>query len=96
MKVLNDGGGVFFFYKYFKHYSITFKNILGGMINFLTPPLFTKSFNDGGGLFFLQALLTKHKKWIFSATVHLIRKKFIFPGRYLKADHFEMLRGRGV
>ena len=49
----------------------------------------------GGGLLFLQVLLTKHKKWIFSATVHLIRKKFIFPGRYLKADHFEMLRGRG-
>ena len=23
------------------------------------------------------------------------RKKLIFPGRYLKADHFEMLRGRG-
>ena len=45
----------------------------------------------GGGLLFLQVLLTKHKKWIFSATVHLIRKKFIFPGRYLKADHFEML-----
>ena len=39
----------------------------------------------GGGLLFLQVLLTKHKKWIFSATVHL-RKKFIFPGRYLKAD----------
>ena len=34
-------------------------------------------------------LQTKHKKWIFSATVHLTRKRFIFPGRYLKADHFE-------
>ena len=45
-------------------------------------------FNDGG-VFFYKYLQTKHKKWIFSATVHLTRKKFIFPGRYLKADHFE-------
>ena len=34
-------------------------------------------------------LKTKHKKWIFSATIHLTRKRFIFPGRYLEADHFE-------
>ena len=39
----------------------------------------------GGGGYFQ----TKHKKCIFSATIHLTRKKFIFPGRYLKADHFE-------
>ena len=31
----------------------------------------------------------KHKKLIFSATIHLTRKKFIFPGRYLKVDQFE-------
>ena len=36
-------------------------------------------------MYYLQ---TKHKKWIFSATIHLTRKRFIFPGRYLKADHF--------
>ena len=34
-------------------------------------------------------LQTKYKKWIFSATVHLTRKRFIFPGRYLKADHLK-------
>ena len=32
--------------------------------------------------------VTKHKKWILYATIHLTRKKFVFPGRYLKADHF--------
>ena len=32
--------------------------------------------------------VTKHKKWILSATIHLTRKEFVFPGRYLKADHF--------
>ena len=42
-------------------------------------------FNDGGVFFFYKYLQTKHKKWIFSATVHLTRKKFIFPGGYLKA-----------
>ena len=42
-----------------------------------------------GGVFFYKYLQTKHKKWVFSATIHLTRKKFIFPGRYLKADHFE-------
>ena len=31
--------------------------------------------------------VTKHKQWILSATIHLTRKKFVFPGRYLKADH---------
>ena len=54
-----------------------------------------KFLNDGG-VFFLEVYINQTKKWIFSATVHLIRKKFIFPGRYLKADHFEMLRGTGV
>ena len=50
-----------------------------------------KFFNDGGGggIFFYKYLQTKHKKWIFSTTIHLTRKKFVFPGRYLKADHFE-------
>ena len=48
---------------------------MGGYKNFLDPPK----------LYYLQA---KHKKWIFSATVHLTRKRFIFPGRYLKANHF--------
>ena len=52
-------------------------------------------FLNDGGVFFLEVYINQTKKWIFSATVHLIRKKFIFPGRYLKADHFEMLRGRG-
>ena len=42
-----------------------------------------------GGSLFYKYLQTKHKKWIFSKTVHLTRKKFIFPGRYLKAAHFE-------
>ena len=44
---------------------------------------------DGGAFFFYKYLQTKHKKWIFSATVHLTRKKFIFPGRFLKGAHFE-------
>ena len=38
---------------------------------------------------FYKYLQSKHKKWIFSATVHLTRKKFIFPGRYSKAGNFE-------
>ena len=42
-----------------------------------------------GGSLFYKYLQIKHKKWIFSATVHLTRKKFIFPARYLKAAHFE-------
>ena len=67
----------------------------GGMNFFLEPPLSTKIFSDGGGLFFYKYLQTKHKKWIFSATVHLARKKFIFPGRYLKADHFGKKIGHG-
>ena len=54
-----------------------------------------KFFNDWGGggwwSLFYKYLQTKHKKWIFSATIHLTRKKFIFPGRYLKADHFEKI-----
>ena len=66
------------------------------------------SFNEGGVFFFYKYLQTKHKKWFFSVTIYLARKKFIFPGRYLKADHFgkknwtrvvghsKMLRGRGV
>ena len=53
-----------------------------------------KFFIDGGS-FFNKYLQTKHKKWIFSAKVHLIRKEFIFSGIYLKADHFEMLRVGG-
>ena len=66
----------------------------GGINKFLDPPKFI----------YLQ---TKHKKWIFSATVHLTRKRFVFPGRYLKADHFgknwtwlvgcsKMLKGGGL
>ena len=51
--------------------------ILGGIKRFLDPP---------PKFIYLQ---TKHKKWIFSATTHLTRKRFIFPGRYLKANHFE-------
>ena len=42
----------------------------------------------GGGLSFYKYLQTKHKKWILSTTIHLTRKKFIYSGRYLKADHF--------
>ena len=42
----------------------------------------------GEGLSFYKYLQTKHKKWILSTTIHLTRKKFVFPGRYLKADHF--------
>ena len=48
-----------------------------------------KYFNEAEGGLFYKYLQTKHQNWIFSATVHLTRKKFIFPGRYLKADHFE-------
>ena len=66
---------------------------VGGM-NFFDPPLSMKFFIDGG-IFFFKYLQTKHKKWIFSATVHLTRKKFIFPGRYLKANHFEKKIGHG-
>ena len=68
---------------------------------FKTPPK-THTNNFGGGIkkdfrpspkfIYLQ---TKHKKWIFSATIHLTRKRFIFPGRYLKADHFEKKIGHG-
>ena len=47
-----------------------------------------KYFNDERGLSFYKYLQTKHKKWILSTTIHLTRKKFVFPGRYLKADHF--------
>ena len=46
-----------------------------------------KYFNDGD-LSFYKYLQTKHKKWILSTTVHLTSKKFIYSGRYLKADHF--------
>ena len=46
---------------------------MGGIKKFLDPPK----------LYYLQ---TKHKKLIFSATIHLTRKRFIFPGRYL--NHF--------
>ena len=53
-----------------------------------------KFFNDGG-IFFNKYLQIKHKKWIFSATVLLTRKKFVFPGGYLKADHFEKEIGHG-
>ena len=58
-------------------------------IFFDPPPLSMKYFNDGGGgLSFYKYLQTKHKKWILSTTVHLTRKKFIYSGIYLKADHF--------
>ena len=60
----------------------------GMNIFLLIPSLSMKFFNDRG-LFFYKYLQTKHKKLIFSATIHLTRKKFILPGRYLKADHFE-------
>ena len=53
----------------------------GGMNNFFDPPLSTKSFNDGGGerwgLFLTSIYKPNIKKWIFSATVHLIRKVYI-------------------
>ena len=39
-------------------------------------------------IIFIPHCLTE-KEWIFSVTVHLTRKMFVFPGRYLKADHFE-------
>ena len=55
------------------------------MVKFLnTTPFPSRTF--GGGYKYLQ---TKHRKWIFSATIPLTRKKFIFPGRYLKVNHFE-------
>ena len=56
---------------------------------FFDAPLSMKFLNDGWGSFLYKYSQTKHKKWIFSATIHLTRKKFIFPCRYLKADHFE-------
>ena len=56
---------------------------------FFDPPLSMKYFNDGGGLSFYKYLQTKHKKWILSTTIHLTRKKFIYSGRYLKADILE-------
>ena len=59
------------------------QTILGGYKKFLDPP---------PKFCYLQ---TKHKKWIFSATIHLTRKRFIFPGRYFKADHFEKKIGHG-
>ena len=64
--------------------------ILGGIKKFLDIPPHTNNF-WGVLKKFLDPpnLQTKHKKWIFSATIHLTRKRFIFPGRYLKADHFE-------
>ena len=54
----------------------THTNNFGGYKKILDPPKFI----------YLQ---TKHKKHIFCAAVHLTRKRFIFPGRYLKVDHFE-------
>ena len=57
--------------------------IWGGYKNFFRP---------SPKLYYLQ---TKHKKWIFSATIHLTRKRFIFPSRYLKADHFGKKIGHG-
>ena len=73
--------------------------ILGGGIKRFRPPTHTNNFS-GGIKKFLDPpkfiyLQTKHKKWIFSATTHLTRKRFIFPGRYLKADHFERKIGHG-
>ena len=67
----------------------------GGMNIFLTPPLSMKYFNDWGGLSFYKYLQTKHKKWILSTTIHLTRKKLIYSGRYLKADHFGKKMGMG-
>ena len=66
------------------------------MVKFLNTtslPFFDPTFFHGGG--FNKYLQTKHKKWIFSATIHLTRKEFIFPGRYLKADHLEKKIGHG-
>ena len=65
--------------------------IWGGIKMFLDPP---HKLTVLGGIrkdfrppqIYLQ---TKHKKQIFSATIHLTRKRFIFPGRYLNTDHFE-------
>ena len=48
-----------------------------------------------GGLSFYKYLQTKHKKWILPTTIHLTRKKFIFFGRYLKADHFGKKMDKG-
>ena len=66
--------------------------IWGGIKKFLDPQnthtnnlgVYKKVLDSPTKFIYLQ---TKHKKWIFSATVHLTRKRFIFPGRY--ADHFE-------
>ena len=68
----------------------------GGMNIFLIPTLSMKYFNDGGGLSFYKYLQTKHKKWILSTTIHLTRKKLIYSGRYLNADHFGKQLDRGV
>ena len=69
-----------------------FYNLVGDIKKFLEPPKNTHTNNFGGYKMFLEPpqiyLQTKHRKWIFSATIHLTRKRLIFPGRYLKADHF--------
>ena len=73
--------------------------ILGGIKKFLDPPTHTnkflggiKNFLDPPKFIYLQ---TKHKKWIFSATFHLTRKRFIFPGRYLKLIILKKKIGHG-
>ena len=65
------------------------KDLWGDMNNILHTPSPSMNFFMEGGLLFYEYIEIKHKKCNFSATVHLTRKKFIFPGRYLKANHFE-------
>ena len=63
---LNFGGGGGMNGKVFEDYSITFKNIWGGMNNFFDPPLSTKSFNDGGGVFYFTSIYKPNIKSGFS------------------------------
>ena len=60
----------------------------GGMNNFLDPPLSMNFFNDGG-VFFFTSICKPNKKVDFICNCSSDKKKFIFPGRYLNAAHFE-------
>ena len=104
MKFLNDWGGSFFTSIYkpnintynCKLLMVKFSNttplpsrIFWGGMNFFDTLLSMNFFNDGGGgSLFYKYLQTKHKKWIFSATVYLTRKKFYISWKIFKSCSF--------